>query len=126
METGNSFIDHTTYITIKEVAIYLNVKEKTLYALAASGDIPHYRIGRLIRFKKDEIDAWMQTRKVVKGNSDQTAQKILRTIQKSSAINIQRVVKKNIDEIKAASYSAGHGKSDRIEGLRKEAKHGII
>ena len=26
-------------------------------------DIPHYRIGKLIRFKKAEIDAWLESKK---------------------------------------------------------------
>jgi hypothetical protein len=26
-------------------------------------EIPHYRIGKLIRFKQSEIDEWMETKK---------------------------------------------------------------
>jgi excisionase family DNA binding protein len=46
-------------LTITELAFYLNVKTKTLYAKVESGEIPHYRIGRLVRFRLDEIDAWL-------------------------------------------------------------------
>jgi hypothetical protein len=31
---------------------------KTLYALVP--DLPHYRVGKLIRFRKEEIDSWME------------------------------------------------------------------
>ena len=40
---------------IEDLSIYLKVKTKTIYAMVT--DIPHYRIGKLIRFKKAEIDA---------------------------------------------------------------------
>ncbi len=46
-------------ITIKEVAEYLKIKEKTAYSLAASGDIPGFKVGGAWRFKKSEIDKWI-------------------------------------------------------------------
>lgn len=52
------------YLTIDEVSAYLSLKPKTLYALVESGEIPHYRISDLIRFKKDEIEAWMEGNRV--------------------------------------------------------------
>ncbi|MGA3281602.1 MAG: helix-turn-helix domain-containing protein [Smithella sp.] len=48
METG--------FLKIEELAEYLQIKVKTLYAMTASTDIPHYRIGGLIRFRLEEID----------------------------------------------------------------------
>lgn len=52
-----------TWLTVPELSSYLNLKPGTLYALAARAEIPHYRIGKIIRFKKDEIDAWIETKK---------------------------------------------------------------
>ena len=43
---------------IEDLSNYLKVKIKTLYAMIS--DIPHYRVGRLIRFRKQEIDFWME------------------------------------------------------------------
>jgi excisionase family DNA binding protein len=51
------------WFTPKELALYLNLKDKTVYLLVSTGRIPHYRIGKLIRFRQDEIDSWMQTKK---------------------------------------------------------------
>ncbi|PPD34116.1 MAG: hypothetical protein CTY18_08850 [Methylomonas sp.] len=34
-----------TILTIKEVAAYLKVNERTVYRLAASGDIPGFTVG---------------------------------------------------------------------------------
>lgn len=44
-------------ITIKEVAEYLKIKEKTAYALAAKGEIPGFKVGGSWRFRKEEIVA---------------------------------------------------------------------
>lgn len=51
------------WLTLKQLASYLNLKEKTVYFLVAKGRIPHYRIGKLIRFRQDEVDSWMETKK---------------------------------------------------------------
>lgn len=49
------------YLTIQQVADYLSIKTSSLYSKIA--EIPHYRIGRLLRFRKGEIDAWIETKK---------------------------------------------------------------
>ena len=46
---------------IKQISNYLSIKEKTIYEKVESGEIPHYKIGRLLRFKKEEIDKWLET-----------------------------------------------------------------
>jgi excisionase family DNA binding protein len=52
------------WLDIKELTLYLKIKEKTLYSLVAKGLIPCYRVNRLVRFRKDEIDQWINTKKV--------------------------------------------------------------
>jgi excisionase family DNA binding protein len=51
------------WLTIKELSAYLKIKDKTLYYLVERGSIPHYRVGKLVRFKQSEIDAWMETKR---------------------------------------------------------------
>jgi excisionase family DNA binding protein len=46
-------------LTIKELAAQLRIKTSTLYAWAAQGKIPCLRIHGLIRFRADEIEAWI-------------------------------------------------------------------
>lgn len=51
------------FLTIREASEYLRVKGSTLYAWAERGVIPCYKFGRLVRFKKAEIEAWADSQK---------------------------------------------------------------
>lgn len=46
-------------MTVKEVANYLRVTEKTIYRLLRRGDIPATKVGHQWRFKKNSIDEWL-------------------------------------------------------------------
>lgn len=46
-------------LTIKEVAQYLKVNERTIYRLAASGDIPAFKVGNSWRFKQADLEEWI-------------------------------------------------------------------
>ncbi len=50
----------TDILTIKEVAEYLKVKEKTAYKLVAEGKIPGFKVGGSWRFRKQEIEEWIE------------------------------------------------------------------
>lgn len=56
LETSNRML------TIKEVAEYLSVHEKTIYRLVKSGELPALRVGGQWRFEKKVLDAWIQNR----------------------------------------------------------------
>ena len=54
----------TTYmndeiLTLKEVAQYLKLAEKTAYRLAAEGKLPGFKVGGSWRFKREEIEKWI-------------------------------------------------------------------
>jgi len=51
------------YLNIKELSEYLGIKTSTLYAKVSAGQIPHYKINRLVRFGKDDIDEWLESQK---------------------------------------------------------------
>ena len=46
-------------MTIREVADYLKITEKTAYRLAAAGDLPGFKVGGSWRFRRSEIDRWI-------------------------------------------------------------------
>jgi len=50
----------TDILTVKELAGYLKLNEKTAYRLAAKGHIPGFKVGGSWRFRKNEIDKWIK------------------------------------------------------------------
>lgn len=47
-------------MTIRELAAYLKMAEKTLYRLAGEGAVPGFKVGGSWRFRKSEIDKWIK------------------------------------------------------------------
>jgi len=50
-------------LTVDEVAARLQVPKGTVYALSRRKAIPVKRVGRLIRFDRDEIELWLEGRR---------------------------------------------------------------
>ena len=46
-------------LTIREVADYLKVTERTIYRLAGAKKIPAFKVGGTWRFRKTDIDGWI-------------------------------------------------------------------
>ncbi len=48
-------------LTIKDVAEYLGLNEKTVYLFMYKKGLPYIKVGhRTIRFKKENIDEWLK------------------------------------------------------------------
>jgi excisionase family DNA binding protein len=47
-------------LTIKDVADYLKVTERTIYRLAAAKQIPAFKVGGSWRFAQTDIDEWIK------------------------------------------------------------------
>lgn len=47
-------------LTIKQVADYLKVTERTIYRLAAAKKIPAFKVGGTWRFSRADIDNWIR------------------------------------------------------------------
>ncbi|MBL3591686.1 MAG: helix-turn-helix domain-containing protein [gamma proteobacterium endosymbiont of Lamellibrachia anaximandri] len=50
-------------LTLKEVAGYLKLAEKTAYRLAADGKLPGFKVGGSWRFKREDVFAWIEDQK---------------------------------------------------------------
>lgn len=46
-------------LTLNEVAAYLKAGKRTVYRLAASGEIPAFKLGGTWRFRRSELDQWI-------------------------------------------------------------------
>jgi len=47
-------------MTVEEVAKYLKVEQSTIYTWAKEGKLPSIKVGRFWRFKKEDIDKWLE------------------------------------------------------------------
>ena len=47
-------------LTIKEVAEYLKVNERTVYRLAGAKKIPAFKVGGIWRLLRSDIDQWIK------------------------------------------------------------------
>lgn len=50
-------------LTLQEVAEYLKLAEKTAYRLAAEGKLPGFKVGGAWRFKREDLEAWIEEQK---------------------------------------------------------------
>lgn len=48
------------WLSVDEMGQYLGVKRETLYKWISERGIPAHKVGRLWKFKKDEVDVWVR------------------------------------------------------------------
>lgn len=53
-------------LTIRDVAEFLKVTEKTIYRMASDGRIPGFKVGGSWRFDKADIEQWIAENKNTK------------------------------------------------------------
>lgn len=59
------------FLTTEEVLEYLQVNLRTIYRLIKAGRIPAVRVGRQWRFRKQDIDAWLESQRTKSGRRRQ-------------------------------------------------------
>jgi len=52
------------WLTVEEVCQMLGLKKSRIYYMTHSGLIPHYKIGQTLRFRLDEIQDWLKSKRV--------------------------------------------------------------
>jgi excisionase family DNA binding protein len=60
---GVNFPSDEIFLTTEEVLEYLQVNLRTVYRLIKAGKIPAVRVGRQWRFRKRDIDAWLDSQR---------------------------------------------------------------
>ena len=61
---NNAAVEHRAFLTTEEVLGYLNTTPRTIYRLIRSGELPAVRIGRQWRFRRADLDAWVERQRV--------------------------------------------------------------
>lgn len=104
------------YLTIKDLAEELQVKPSTLYAWVAEGKIPCIKLHRLIRFRRDQIEEWVQG--------------LGKSSSKAVRLSFKRSGTKSIDDLIAAAktdvYTPACGKPDQDRANGKEVRDGSV
>ncbi|MBM4305180.1 MAG: helix-turn-helix domain-containing protein [Deltaproteobacteria bacterium] len=113
------------FLSIQDLSWLLGVKVSTLYALVEERRVPHYRIGRLIRFSRSEINLWLERQRQACTDVNKEAARVLRAL-RGSPKDIGKLVKKAIAGTKAEGYTIPHGKPDQVKGLGKEVPDGTV
>ena len=55
-------------LTLPEVAVLLKVAEKTVYTMAQKAQLPAFKVRGQWRFKRDDIDRWIERQKAMSRN----------------------------------------------------------
>jgi excisionase family DNA binding protein len=50
-------------LSVREASAWLNISPGTLYVWAAEGRIPVQRVGRCLRFRIEDLEAWLGTQR---------------------------------------------------------------
>lgn len=58
-------------MTVKDVASYLKLNERTVYRMATAAKMPAFKVGTSWRFKKEEIDTWIEQQHNQNQNRDE-------------------------------------------------------
>lgn len=57
---NNQIMDEEKLLTKKEIAEFLNISIKTIDKKVHMNEIPYMKVGRLVRFSKSRILAWVE------------------------------------------------------------------
>jgi len=52
----------TRLLEVEDVANYLGVRTDWVYREVRAGRLPHIRLGRAVRFRRESIEAWVDSR----------------------------------------------------------------
>ncbi len=60
--------DGSGWLSVRQVARALGVVSRTVYGLINAGQLPGYRIGRVIRVRRDDLDRYLESVRIEPGS----------------------------------------------------------
>ncbi len=58
-------MDHEErFLSVEEIVPYLGVSKRSIYRLIKEKGLPAYKIGKLIRLKKTEVEKWLKSNNI--------------------------------------------------------------
>jgi len=61
------------WLSVEEIAVHLGVKPTSIYKWITRNGMPAHKLGRLWKFKVDEVDEWIRSGKAAAGDSEESA-----------------------------------------------------
>ena len=62
-DSVNPLCDQLQLLKTPEAAALLAISPRKLWSLTVSGEVPHIRIGRSVRYPLDDLRSWVNQRK---------------------------------------------------------------
>jgi excisionase family DNA binding protein len=118
-------VESEKFLTVFDVASLLSVRPSTVYQWASLGEIPHYRLGRIVRFRRKDLEAWVENLRKEKTDIERKTRVILGTIGRKDK-DIDGIIKKSIAEVKGNRYTPSLEKLGEDKGLGKEVSDGTL
>jgi len=103
-------------LNIKDVSAWLNLKPSTVYHWVAQRKLPALRHGGLIRFRREDIEAWLEGCQIKKPDTLRLADR------RERFCDIDAI----IASAKHAVYTSSRGKPEEDRATRKGAHRGAV
>jgi len=59
------------WLSVDEIAAYLGIKRDTVYKWIAVKKMPAHKVGRLWKFRKEEVDEWVKSGSARESDGDE-------------------------------------------------------
>lgn len=64
INTTNPIQINNTPMDVKDLSAYLKLSISAIYKLTSTSEIPHYKSGKRLYFKKEDIDEWIFSHRI--------------------------------------------------------------
>jgi excisionase family DNA binding protein len=86
-----------SFLTTEEVLAYLNVNLRTVYRLIKAGSIPAVRVGRQWRFRKRDLDTWLESQRPNESKPTTTTKSRSRVLLVDDEESIRRLLSRMLE-----------------------------